>query len=96
MSKTVLFQVIQFIISTQLSSILHVGRTYQVLPLHATVDLGAMTMKGYFTFPKAPAIRLFGVIYQNTCWDGGGLTPLKRGSQCILQPQPTRARFELE
>ena len=28
---------------------------YQVLPLWARVDLGAMAMNGYFPFPKAPA-----------------------------------------
>ena len=28
------------------------------------------------------------VSYQDTRW-GGGLTPLQRSSQCILQPQPT-------
>ena len=28
---------------------------YQVLPLRARVDLGAMAMKGYSAFPKAPA-----------------------------------------
>ena len=30
--------------------------TYQVLPLQATVDLGAMAIKEYSTFPKAPAL----------------------------------------
>ena len=29
---------------------------YQVLPLRARVDLGAMAMKGYSAFPKAPAL----------------------------------------
>ena len=29
---------------------------YQVLLLQARVDLGAMAMKGYSTFPKAPAL----------------------------------------
>ena len=27
---------------------------YQVLPLRARVDLGAMAIKGYSAFPKAP------------------------------------------
>ena len=31
-------------------------RPYQVLPLRARVDLGAMAMKGYSTFPKALAL----------------------------------------
>ena len=42
--KTVLFQAIQFSISTQ------------ELPLQARVGLGAMAMKGYSAFPKAPAL----------------------------------------
>ena len=29
---------------------------FQVLPLRARVDLGAMAMKGYTAFPKAPAL----------------------------------------
>ena len=29
---------------------------YQVLPLRARVDLGAMAMKGCSAFPKAPAL----------------------------------------
>ena len=29
---------------------------YQVLPLRARMDLGAMAMKEYSTFPKAPAL----------------------------------------
>ena len=29
---------------------------YQVLPLRAGVDLGAMAMKEYSAFPKAPAL----------------------------------------
>ena len=29
---------------------------YQVLPLWARVDLGAMAIKGYSAFPKAPTL----------------------------------------
>ena len=29
---------------------------YQMLPLRARVNLGAMAMKGYSAFPKAPAL----------------------------------------
>ena len=29
---------------------------YQVLPLQTRVDQGAMAMKGYSAFPKAPAL----------------------------------------
>ena len=30
--------------------------TYQVLPLWARVDLGAMAMKGFSAFPKTPVL----------------------------------------
>ena len=29
---------------------------YQVLPFQVRMDLGAMAMKGYSTFPKTPAL----------------------------------------
>ena len=29
---------------------------YQVLPLRARVDMGAMATKGYFAIPKTPAL----------------------------------------
>ena len=52
---------------------------------------GAMAVKGYSAFPKSPALlnltlRLFSVISRHSL---GGLTPLQRCSQCILQPQLT-------
>ena len=58
--QTVLFQTIQFSISTQFKcqTVLfdpEIG-PYQVLALWARVDLGVMTMKGYSVFPKAPAL----------------------------------------
>ena len=36
-------------------SIWPIDRTYQVLPLCARLDLGAMAVKGYSAFSKAPA-----------------------------------------
>ena len=58
--KTVLSQTIQFSISTQFKyqTVLfdpYIG-PYQVLPLRAKVDLGAMVMKGYSEFHKAPVL----------------------------------------
>ena len=44
--KTIIFQTIQFSISTQFSSIWPTG-PYQVLPLRVRVDLRAMTVKGW-------------------------------------------------
>ena len=56
------------------------------------VDLGAMAMKGTLHSPKLQgwslAISLFNAI-SRTLIAGGGLTPLPRCSQCILQPQLT-------
>ena len=61
-SKTFLFQAIQFTQTIQFSiSMLlvlfnpQIG-PYQVLPLRARVDLGAMAMKRYTAFPEAPAL----------------------------------------
>ena len=64
---------------------------YQVLPLQVRVDQGAIAMKGYSTFPKAPALLQphHEIVYcnmQDTRW--GSFTLLKRSSWCILQPQP--------
>ena len=47
-----------------------------MLPLWARVDLGAMAMKGYSTFPKAPALlephhQIVLCHIQNTRWGGG-------------------------
>ena len=44
---------------------------YQVLPLRHRVDLGVITKKGYFTFPRTPrlwslTIRWFSVISGHT------------------------------
>ena len=50
--KIVLYQAIQFSISTQLGSILYIHRIYQLLPLWASVDLGAMAMKGVLCIPQ--------------------------------------------
>ena len=69
---------------------------YQVLPFRVSVDLGAMAMKGYSAFPKAPALlephyQTVLCHIQDTRW--GGLTLLQRCSRCILQPQPTGQRI---
>ena len=59
----------------------------QVLPFQARVDQGAMTMKRFSAFPKAPALL---EPHPGHSIEGGCLTPLQRCSQCILQPQLTR------
>ena len=69
-----------------------------MLPLWDRVDLGAMAIKGYSAFPKAPASleshhQIVSYHIQDTHW-GRGLTPLERSSQCILQPQPTGQMYK--
>ena len=65
---------------------------YQVLPLRTREELGAMAVKGYSTFPKAPALlkphhQIVSCHKQDSLWES--LTLLLRCSWCILQPQPT-------
>ncbi len=62
-----------------------------MVPLRARGNLGAMAMKGYSAFPKAPALlephhQIVLCHIQDSRW-GGILTPLQRCSQCILQPR---------
>ena len=54
-----------------------------MLPLRARVDLGAMAMKGYSTFPKAPALpelhhQTVYCHFQDTHSRGEGVLPLCR------------------
>ena len=65
---------------------------YQVLPLRARVDLWAMAMKMYSTFPKASVSLDCFVSYLGHPL-GSGLTSLPRCSRCILQPQSTGQYF---
>ena len=92
MSTTVLFPTIQFCISMQFNSIRLTDKTCQVLTLRVRVDLGAMAVKEYSTFPKAPALlephhQIVLNYIQDTLW--GSVTPLHRSSRGILQPQLT-------
>ena len=54
-SQTVLIQTIHFSISMRLVLLNPQRGPYQVLPLRTRADLGAMAMKGFSAFPKAPA-----------------------------------------
>ena len=56
--RSVLFQTIQFSISHLFTLSLNVKQFYltQVIPLWDRVNLGVIAMKGYSTFPKAPAL----------------------------------------
>ena len=51
-----------------------------------SMDLEALEMKGYTTFPKTPALletyhQIVWYHIQDTCWSGGRLC---KESQCIL------------
>ena len=64
--KTVIFQSFQFSINTQFISVLPIDRTLSGSTTPGQRSLGAMAMKGYSAFPKAPALpdltmRLFSV-----------------------------------
>ena len=76
------------------SSIWPIDRILSGAAIPGQSGLGSMAMKRYFTFPKllhywSFIIRLFNVISKKLAVLGGGLTPLQRYSQCILQLQLT-------
>ena len=89
LSKTFLFQDIQFSISMPLVLLNPPIGPYQVLPRRARVDLGAMAIKGYST-PYSPrpqhcwnlTIRLFSVISRTLV--GRGVLPLCRGAVSVF------------
>ena len=63
----------------------------------ARLDLGAMAMKGYSAFHKAPASlelhhQIVSCHYQGTHWRS--LPYPQKCSRCILQPKPTGQNFE--
>ena len=65
---------------------------YQVLPLRARVDLGAMALKIYSTILKAPALveprhQIVQCPIQDTRWES--FTRLQRCSRSIQLLQPT-------
>ena len=92
MSKTFLFQAIQFSISMPFVLFNPSIGSYRMQPRRARVDMGAMAMEGCSAFPNALASleSHHQIVYchiQYTHW--GGFTPLQRCSWCILLPQPT-------
>ena len=91
--QTVLFQAIQFSISDlfalnlNVSSISPTDRTLLGATTLARVNLGAMAMKEYIAFPKAPALLELHheIVYchiQDIRW-GEGLTPQQRCRQLV-------------
>ena len=89
MSKTVLFQIIQFSISAQFSSIWPIDRCYHSGPKRTWER---WQLRGNPQSPKLqhywnPTNWLFGVLSRTPV--GGSLTPLQRSGRCILLPQST-------
>ena len=92
--KSFLFQTIQSCIRTLLSSIWPIDNPYQVLPLRARMNLEAMAIKSYAHSPKFQYYWGLSVSWL-VSYPGhslGDLTPLKRNSRYIQQPQPTEPR----
>ena len=56
MSRTVLFQTIQFIIRAQFSSIRTIDWTLSGATTPGQSGHGMIAMKGHYAFPKAPAL----------------------------------------
>ena len=117
MSKTVLFQIIQFSISTQFSSIWPIDRTVSGATNLGQTGPGSDANEGLLCIPESFSITgvqpsdclvsypgysleesytsaeiqsVYSIAQANlvTHCGGGGLTPLQRCSQRILQPQP--------
>ena len=91
-SKIVLFLIIQFCISMQLSSIWLIDRTLSGATTPGQNGPVSNSNEEVLRFVQSSSITGtsssdFFVSYQDTrC---GGITPLQRSSQCILQPQPS-------
>ena len=64
---------------------------YQMLPLQARVDLGAMAMKGYSAFPEAPGTSPSHCLVSYLGHSSGEFLPLCRGAVSVFYspPQPT-------
>ena len=88
--KTVLFQVVQFSISTQFSSIWPINRTLSGVTTPGQSGPGSDGNKGVLRIPQSSRFTETSpsgclVSYPRHSL-GSGLTPLQRSSQCILQP----------
>ena len=91
--KTVLFQIIQFSIGTQFSSIWPIDRTLSSATTPDQSGTGSDGNEGVLHIPQSSSITGTSpsdclVSYPGHSW-GVGSSPLQRCSWCILQPQPT-------
>ena len=90
-SQTVLIQTVQFSISMQLVLFDPLIGPYQVLPFQASVNLGAMAMKGCSAFPKPQhhwnlTIRLLSVISRTLVRGGSYLSAVVQSVYSTAQP----------
>ena len=93
MSKTVLFQAIQFSISTKFTSIWPIDKNLPGAITLGQSEPGIDGNEGVLCIPQSSIIRLFSVISRTLIL--GSLTPLQRRSRSILQPQPTEQSFQV-
>ena len=91
MSKTVLFQTIQFGISTQFNSIWPIDRTLKRATTPGQSEPWSDGNEGVLRIPQSSSITGTSLSnylvsnIQDTRWcGGGGLTPLQRSGRCIL------------
>ena len=86
--QIIIFQAIQYSISTQFSSIRPIDRTLSVTIITGQSEPGSHGSEGVLSLSQNSSltIRLFSPISRKLV---AGVLPPKRCSQCILQPQPT-------
>ena len=89
MSKTVLFQTIQFSISTHFSSIWTIDRTLSGATNSGQSEPGYNGNEGALHISQSSSITGLFKVISWTLVGWGSLTSLQRCSQCIIQPQPT-------
>ena len=87
MSKTVLFQTIQFSESTQFCSIRFIDSTQSGATNPNQSGPGSDGIEEVLRILQSSSIIECHI--PDTHLGGGGLIPLQRSSRCILQPQPT-------
>ena len=99
MSETVLFQVIQFIISTKFSSIWPIDKTLSGATTPSQSGPGSDGDEGVLLILQSSCITEASlsnclVSYPGHLLESRDLTPAHRCSRCILQPQLTGQKFD--
>ena len=98
-TETVLFQSIQFSVSTRFSSIRTIDRTLSDFNTLGQNGPGRDGTKGVLRIPQSSSISGtspadYVALYSGQSF-GGSLIPLQRCSQCILQPQPSGPKINM-